>query len=50
MTEIPMIQTGGEGQAGGFEHSDFEFISDFVLWISDFLSFRFWTCLSTGKQ
>jgi hypothetical protein len=38
MTEIQMTQTGGEYQLGCFEHLDFEFVSDFVFRISDFLS------------
>jgi hypothetical protein len=37
MTEIQMTKTGGGYELGGFEHSDFEFVSDFVLRVSDFL-------------
>jgi len=31
MTEIQMFKTSRECQSAGFEHSDFEFVSDFVL-------------------
>src|SRR5258706_13422976 len=35
MTEIQMIKTVREYEPGGFEHLNFEFVSDFVLRISD---------------
>jgi hypothetical protein len=37
MTKTQMLKTGKESQSGGFERSDFEFVSDFVLRISGFL-------------
>src|SRR5438309_513690 len=36
MTEIQMLKISREHRSAGFEHSDFEFVSDFVLRISDF--------------
>ena len=36
MTEIQMFKRSEKDQLGGFENSDFEFVSDFVLRISDF--------------
>jgi hypothetical protein len=47
MTKIQMVETSGGDfhfdrfeHSGRFEHSDFEFVSDFVLRISDFLAAR----------
>jgi hypothetical protein len=40
MTEIQKFKTSREWLFAGFEHSDFEFVSDFVLRISDLVQPR----------